>query len=193
VRGFHDAHIFPIGRPDLAKARKLAAGKGGTAVLYTYTGDPAANAQIEVLRTDLARIGIRLDVRQLAFGVLVSAIGDPREPYDMVLLGWQADYPDPFDFINILLDGRHITPQANQDLAQMNVRVFNRRMQAASRLTGDGRAAAYAKLDVDIMRDFTPWIPIANANIREFVSSRVGCFVPHPLFTQMDLAAACLK
>ena len=45
--------------------------------------------------------------------MLNRAVGDPKEPYDIVLNGWFADYPDPVDFINILLDGRNITSQNN--------------------------------------------------------------------------------
>ena len=34
-----------------------------------------------------------------------------------MLIGWFADYPDPVDFINILLDGRNILSQNNVNVA----------------------------------------------------------------------------
>ena len=67
---------------------------------------------------------------------MVNAIGDPTEPYDLVLIGWIADYPDPVDFINILFNGRNIQPQNNNNLALMNIPALNARMEAAERLSG---------------------------------------------------------
>jgi len=66
-------------------------------------------------------------------------------------------------------------------------------MEAAARLTGDGRYAAYARLDAALMRNAAPWVPIANRTAREFVSKRVGCYVAQPVFPQLDLAAVCLR
>ena len=34
----------------------------------------------------------------------------------MFLIGWLADYPDPFDFINVLLDGDNIQEANNNEL-----------------------------------------------------------------------------
>ena len=42
-------------------------------------------------------------------------------------------------------------------------------------------------------RDGAPWAATNVANTREFVSSRVGCYVYQPAYGAMSLAAACLK
>ena len=54
-------------------------------------------------QSNLKAIGITVKVKTLPFSALQPAIGDPNEPYDIVLNGWFADYPDPVDFINVLL------------------------------------------------------------------------------------------
>ena len=92
----------------------------------------------------------------------------------MNLIAWFADYPDPYDFINILLSGKTIAKENNINTAYFDDPVFNRRMEAAALLIGKAREAAYAKLD----RDLTIAAPFAvygNGNIREFVSARIGC------------------
>ena len=71
--------------------------------------------------------------------------------------------------------------------------VFNRRMEAAERLSGGARYAAFGKLDADIMRQAAPWAALYVPTVREFVSSRVGCYVFQPAFALMDLANVCLK
>lgn len=187
--GFHDSRIYPA-RPDLAKARKLMAGRTFTVNLLTSAGSPTAD-QATLIQSELKPIGITVRVKTLPFNTLLQAIG-PNQPYDMVLIGWGADYPDPWDFLNVLLDGHQITNANNQNLALLNDPVFNARLARAARLTGDARYAAYGRLDADVMRTDAPWIPINNPTNRLYVSSRVGCFTYPPPFAGMDLAVACL-
>ena len=111
----------------------------------------------------------------------------------MVGIGWFADYADPADFINVLLDGSRITDDNNVNLARFDDRTFNQRMRDAYLLTGARRYTAYGNLDVSLMRDAAPWVVTNVSNVREFVSNRVGCYVYQPAYGAMSLVAACLK
>lgn len=188
--GYHDVRIYPS-RPNLAKARQLIAGRTFTVDLLTSSGSPTAE-QATVIQSELKQIGITVRVRTFPFTSLLQAIA-PNQPYDMVLIGWGADYPDPWDFLNVLLDGHQISNANNQNLALLNDPAFNAHVGRAARLTGDARYAAYAKLDEEVMRVDSPWIPINNPTNRLYVSSRVGCFTYPPPFSGMDLAVACLR
>jgi len=192
LRGFHDANIYPLSQPDLARAKALMSGQTVDATLYATT-DQIASLQAQVIQAELGKIGITVRIKQYAFGVLVSKIGVTSEPYDMVLIAWIADYADPYDFINILLDGDRITKNNNNNLAQFNDPTFNRRMKQAALLAGPRRYSTYGQLDIDISRDAAPWASTYNNNIREFVSSRVGCYLFQPVLAEIDLAAACIK
>jgi ABC-type oligopeptide transport system substrate-binding subunit len=132
-------------------------------------------------------------IKQYSFGVLNGLTSVTSTPYDMVLTGWIADYADPYDFINVLLDGTNITKSNNPNLAQLNDPTFNRRMEQAALIVGQRRYTTYGKLDVDISRDAAPWASLYNLNIREFLSSRVGCYTFQPVLGEMDLAATCIK
>lgn len=57
----------------------------------------------------------------------------------------------------MLLDGDGIRETNNLDFSYLDCPRFNRAMDAASKLTGDERYAAYAQLDRDLMRDAAPW------------------------------------
>ena len=140
-------------------------------------------------------VGIDVTVKSFPFGVLLGRIGNPRDdPYDMILIGYAADYADPFNFVDLLLNGKRIAPRHNQsNLALFDDPRFNKQMDAAAKLTGDARYAAYAQLDEQIMRQAAPWVPLYNPTVREFVSARVGCYVYPPAFGFMSLAVACLK
>ncbi|NUR75254.1 MAG: hypothetical protein HOQ28_03080 [Thermoleophilia bacterium] len=192
IRGFRNAKIYPLTAPDVARAKSLTGGKTYKVTLYTTTDDTATR-QAEVVQNELAKIGVTVDIKQYAFGVLVSKIGVTSEPYDIVALGWIADYADPFDFINILLSGDKITKANNVNLAQFDDPKFNSEMKHAALLTGSKRFSTYGKLDVDISRVAAPWASLSNANTREFVSTKVGCYTFQPILGAMDLTTACLK
>jgi peptide/nickel transport system substrate-binding protein len=192
LRGFQDAKLYPLNGADVAKAKALMKGRSLALTLYT-TNDPVGQAQAQVIVANLKAIGITVTSKPLPFSTLVTATGDPKEPYDLVLIAWLADYPDPVDFINILLLGSNIPPQNNVNLAVFDDPAFNGRMEAAERLPVPDRYAVFGKLDVDIMRDAAPWAALYNATVREFVSARVGCYIFQQAFAAMDLANACLK
>lgn len=190
--GFRDVHIYPTGTPNVAKAKSLMAGRTLTANLFITT-DPAAANEAQVIKANLAAIGIDVTIKALTFAVLINVVGATDAAYDMVLIGWGADYADPQDFINVTLSAKNITQANNINLAQFTDPAFQARMEAAAKLNGKRRAAAYAALDRDLMRDSAPWAPVANRVSRELVSARVGCYVAQPVFPQLDLAAACLR
>jgi len=93
----------------------------------------------------------------------------------MTIERWGADYADPYDFVNVLLDGAQVTNPQHNNYAYFNVAKFNRQMTSASLLTGPKRGTAYAALDGALMRENPPWAPLVNSNDRIFMSSRVAC------------------
>ena len=61
-------------------------------------------------------------------------------------------------------------------------------------LTSHLCARFFVQLDDDIMTNDPPWAAIRGFNTRDFVSSRIGCYVyPPGLAIGLDYAAACLK
>lgn len=191
IPGHKDVSIYPW-TPNVARAKALMAGRTGKLNLYISSGPPLEE-QAEVIKANLKAIGLDVTVKKLPFGVLVGKIGNSSEPYDMVLIGWFADYADPFDFIDILLNGARITQTNNVNLSLFDDPAFNAQMDKAARLRGAARYAAYARLDERIMREAAPWVPVNNPNAREFVSKRVGCYVYPPPYMAMSLAVTCLK
>ena len=69
------------------------------------------------------------------------------------------DYFDPFDYLNVLFDGSKIQASNNNDYSYFNNAAFNKQLASASQLSGTARAAAYAKLDSELMVDYAPVVP----------------------------------
>jgi ABC-type oligopeptide transport system substrate-binding subunit len=190
IPGYRAVTVFP-NRPNLAKARALMRGRTAKAVLYAGN-DPVSEAQSELIRISLGRIGIDVEVKTYTFGVQITKAGTRGEPFDMNLIGWFADYPDPYDFVNVLLYGKTIAKLNNVNTAYFDDPAFNRRMERAALTTGDARAATYASLDRDLTRA-APFVVYGNSTIREFVSDRIGCPVRSAQAGGLNLTMLCLK
>jgi ABC-type oligopeptide transport system substrate-binding subunit len=190
VPGFREARIYPF-TPDVARARQLMAGRTGKAVLYVDSRPAAVNAAA-IVEANLDAIGIDVEVKVFELSVLGELAGRRGEPFDLVRTGWSADYPDPYDFIDVLLDGRRIQDANNVNVSYFDDPAYNAKMAAAARLSGPARYRVYGALDVDISRNAAPLAVISNPNARQFVSARVGCYVFHPVWG-LALNAVCLR
>ena len=76
--GYEPVTIYP-NRPNLAKARKLMAGRTAKATLYAGN-DPTSRSQAEILRQSLGAIGIDLKVRIFPFAVQLAKAGKRGSP-----------------------------------------------------------------------------------------------------------------
>ena len=92
------------------------------------------------MQENLKAIGIDVEVRQFARAIQFSKEGTKGEPFDIAFEGWQADYPDPYDFLNVLLDGRTIKDANNVNFSYLNDPAVNAKLDAAAATTGSDRA-----------------------------------------------------
>jgi peptide/nickel transport system substrate-binding protein len=189
--GFRDAHIYPLARPNLRRARALAKGntRGGKAVLYTCT-EVFCVAPAQILQQNLKKIGLDVRINKFPLPVLFQKLATPGEPFDIARV-WlvSAAYNDPAAFISIF-DGRSIGEPGSRNFSYFDSPAYNRLIDRASRFSGNSRYRAYADLDVKLARDAAPAIPYANFNELTFVSANAGCIVLNPA---LDLTAVCLK
>jgi peptide/nickel transport system substrate-binding protein len=177
--------IYPLGGADVAAARRWYAKaelKPTKLVLYTWTPPPMVTVA-QVLEYNLKQVGIDLEVKYYEPTIATEKARTPGEPFDIVLLGWAADYADAAALI---------VPLLAQGGVNLNDPQLRRRIDSANRLTGEARRRAWADLDVDLMRNNPPWAPFMHINNRTFVSKSLGCFLDHPLY-RVDLVAVCKK
>ena len=196
--GFSDVGIYPS-QPNLVEARRLAGCTGDTPDTCParsgvfYCADRAPAPQIcDIVRTNLLQIGLTMQVMLFPRAVQFPLTGRRGEPFDMTDEGWVADYADPYDFIDVLLNGKNIHEANNNNYSYFNDPKFIRKMEAAASMTGSKRFQAYGNLDVDLSRNAVPWAARANSNDRVFISGRVGCYMFSPVY-QTNLAAMCVK
>jgi len=182
MRGFRRATLYPLRRPALARARRLAGGhlRGGRAVLYTT---PERTALAVVVKSDLARIGLHVDVTTVSRPVYFDAIQSANPPFDLVITGWISDWPDPGDFLDTL--GQYLPWTRLADSSAL---------AEADRLVGPARYRRFGRLDVDMMRNQALVAPIVNAADQALVAPRIGCVrFQQETPGQIDVGAACMR
>ncbi len=179
--GYRDAAIYPLGGPNLAVARRLAGGGHHRGVLYTCNGAECIE-QAQIVRQNLAAIGIDLEIRVFPYGTVFARLEDPDEPYDISFTGWIGWVPDPSDFAGVYFGIHGSTAFLNG----------TPRVRDAARLTGAPRAAAYAALDRDLAAHEAPFAMAVSAATTDFFSARIGCQAEHPIYG-IDLSALCVR
>ncbi|HYZ79246.1 MAG TPA: ABC transporter substrate-binding protein [Gaiellaceae bacterium] len=192
MRGFKDAKIYPLKGADYRTAKRLAGSSCKDVTLYTATS-PTGQNLAQVFKYNLSQIGCNVNVKSFVGFAIYTAAGTRGEPFDAALVGWNQDYPDPYDFLNILLDGNNIHADNNNNLAYFNNKKVNRLLEAANRLTGPARYKRYGSLDLLISKNYAPWAAYDNRNEREFVSKRTGGYLFQPANASADLNTFFIK
>jgi ABC-type transport system substrate-binding protein len=183
--GFRNWNLYSLRGSRIERARQLAtpgALRDGTATL-AYPNNGWGPSVAQVVQFNLREIGLDTTLVPLDRITHTTRAGNRNtNDYDMLLNGWGEDYPDPYDFINILLQGTSIQPDNNVNLSYFNEAKWNQRMDQASSHFGALRLRAYAALDRDLMKGPAPVAPYINTNARILVSSRVRNHIFHKVY-----------
>ena len=195
--GFKNWALYPLGgvnNNSLTKAKSLAGGneRGGKVVFYAFSSAFGPTVA-QVVQFNLKQIGLDVEIKQFDRVVQHEKVGTRGEPFDISHSGWGADYADPSNFINVLLDGGRIQATNNVNESYFNDPAFNKRMVEANALSGDQRLKTYGELDRDITKNAAPLATYINTNGRYYVSQDVGCFTVDPTHGVINLVAICKK
>ena len=101
-----------------------------------------APLQAQLIQYNLKQIGLDAEIRLLPRAQQFTNAGNLKTAdFDMTIERWGADYADPYDFVNVLLDGNR-SPAQHNNYAYFDVAKFNKQTTAASLLTGPRRGTA---------------------------------------------------
>jgi peptide/nickel transport system substrate-binding protein len=191
--GFRDGDVYPLERADVQRARELARGnlRSGKAVLYT-SDVPVAYAPAQLAKQQLAEIGLDVEVKalplHLASAAYLNRLAVRGEPWDLALVLWTPNLPDPYAYLNLLLDTQFI---GGTNLMGFASRAYDGKLRRAAMMPRSGeRDRAYGELDIRLARDAAPLAALSIINEATLVSRRLGCIVLRPV---LDLTAVCLR
>ncbi|HJR52517.1 MAG TPA: ABC transporter substrate-binding protein [Gemmatimonadota bacterium] len=193
IPGFENADIYPLDKPNLARARALADGNLRSRKAVMYTTDftlPVAAAQLVARQLDA--IGLQVEVRRIPLHIATAAylekLAARGEGWDIALVLWTPNIPDAHAYLNQLLETQIID---DQTLTRFRSGTTSRELRRAARtLQARERSRAYARLDALLVEEYAPLAALNVINEVTFTSDRVGCRVLRPV---LDLAVACLQ
>jgi peptide/nickel transport system substrate-binding protein len=192
--GVFSTKLYPTKAPGpkqvkLAKKLSKTCGVGRNARLNFWHGDTAtAQTVASIISANLRSMGCGKvnSVSTAGFERYVAA-GVKGNSMDIMTAGWVDDYPDGYDFMHILLDGRTITKDNNNDLSYFSNKTFDKKVDAANALSGAARNKAWGKLDQWVMKNYAPWAPYENENVDDYLSPNAGGYVFDGPFGTIDL------
>jgi ABC-type transport system substrate-binding protein/DNA-binding SARP family transcriptional activator len=191
IAGAGDFHVYPVDGPDLTRAKQLAGHIHAAAIMYTPNVPPWIQ-EAQIIRRDLQPLGIDVQVKEFPLNEFFTRISRRGEPFDLAVAGWWFFNTDPTHVIADLFDGRTIRASKNTDLSYFDDPAFDRKLDAAARLSGPKRYRMYDRLALELERDDAPVAAISVNASRDFFSARIGCQVYQPVYG-IDLAALCLR
>jgi peptide/nickel transport system substrate-binding protein len=163
-----------------------------TALVYSTQGCQSCTNRMALLTQELKPLGINVKVKYFERAVQFQEEGVKGTPNDIADEGWLADFPDPYDFLNILLSGDSILPKNGDNFSYFDDKSFNDRMNAAAQKVGSDRANTYGQIATDMKTQQAPWAAWSNQTNYDFFSARVGCQLWEPSYG-MDLASLCIR
>jgi ABC-type transport system substrate-binding protein len=188
VPGYRAGSTYPLAKPDLGAARRLAGLDPRPAVLYWCGGDERQRTLAGIIRSDLARIGIRVRVDQAP---QCPASYDARaHRADLLLvsgLGSQELDPQPLLEQALAADGHYGSALGS---GVWTSRSFRSRLERARLLGGPARARAYAALVAELTRA-APFAVYGSFVWSEYFSPHVGCKLFQGEYGFADLGALC--
>jgi ABC-type transport system substrate-binding protein len=198
VPGWRNVSIY---KQNLTKARSLARGhmKDGKITVYYRSSGTTNPAQAQIVKQDLINLGFsngNINMKPFSGGDIYDAMGKRGTDADMgVSMGWCSDYPDPYDWINILLYGPSIQAENNVNYSYFNSSKWNARMANAAKLVGPKRLKVYGQLDLDIMNKAAPMAIERTYNNRYFFSDHVNPkgLVYQGIYQDWSIPAMALK
>ncbi len=122
--GFQRTKPYPLTGPNYAKAKQLAGSNCKTVNLWTTTTATGVNLG-QVFKYNLSQIGCDVQVKLFQGFQIYTAAGQKGADFDAAIVGWNQDYPDPYDFLDVLLNGNDIHDSNNNNLAYFNVKSIN--------------------------------------------------------------------
>jgi len=170
------AYQFPITAPDnarFANAKALGNNCAGGKNMNYWHSNSSTGVQVATLLTyDWQQLGCSVTDVPLSGYQRYTQAGIKGNSMDLGTFGWSDDYPDGFDWFGILLDGRTIGPNNNNDLAYLNDATLNAKTDHCNSLTGSARVNCWGAEDQWMTANITPWAVENASNFVDYIGPK---------------------
>ncbi|QLB12822.1 cationic peptide transport system substrate-binding protein [Bisgaardia hudsonensis] len=175
-------------------AKKYLANKEITLNIWVFNEEqvynPAPIKMAELIKSDLEKVGVKVNVTNVTRTFLISQIQHKKEDYDLILTGWLAGNLDPDSFMRPILSCGSQTEITN--LSNWCYAPFELAMNQALITTNLRSRARYYNIAQEIVLSKVPIIPLANVKRLLVVNNRVEGLKMSP-FGNVNFSMLSLK
>jgi ABC-type transport system substrate-binding protein len=176
IPGYKPYNVYALKGADVAKAKQV----GGSAIAsaatinFVHTTSAVSTNRAQIAEYNLKQAGFHVTDVPTPATTFYQVVGAKDTTYNFTSNGgWCADYFDPYDYLNVLFDGRTIQANNNVFYTYFNNATWNSQIDKAALLSGAARASAYAKLDQELMVKYAPVVPYVVVTEHFLTAARV--------------------
>jgi peptide/nickel transport system substrate-binding protein/oligopeptide transport system substrate-binding protein len=175
--GYDPELTTPAYDPGAARRELASVDPHGVQVTLWSQRDDGALRVAQSIQQDLAAIGMAVRIKPVDFPALIEAVRYPAQ-VPMFLLGWEADFPDPSNFLTVLL---HSRGQGRNNNSFYGSRAVDALLDLAGAEPAPARRhRLFRKAEARILRD-VPWVPLYHPASVVVRHPRVRGYALHPL------------
>ncbi len=165
---------------DPGRARTLlreAGLEGGFESTLWIRNDDNSLRLAQSIQQDLARIGVQIRLKPVAWGPFLEAVKS-AEKVPMFLLGWEADFPDASNFLEVLLHSKQIGTNNNTNYRNPDV---DRLLDLAARSIDQAERRRLLQEVERVAVSDAPWVFLYHPVTFKIASRRVRDLTLDPL------------
>ncbi len=178
---------------DPQRARRLLVEAGyphGFATTLWARSDETTLRLAQAVQQDLADVNVIIQIKAIAWGPFLEAVRLP-DLVPLFFLGWEADFPDPSNFLEVLLHSKSIGSNNNSNYRNPEIDALLD--EAAHTVDPAARLRLLQTVELRAIDD-APWVFLFHPVTYAIIGARVRDFQLHPLrparFEQVWLADA---
>lgn len=158
-----------IQRQDLAEAKRLMKKSGypdgidpktGKALILHYdvagSNSPDDRARFDWMRKQFAKLGIELNIRSTLYNRFQQKMRQGQA--QLFSWGWNADYPDPENFLFLLYGPNGKAKHGGENAANYNNPKFDQLFAAIKKLPEGKKRRALIQQSIQLVQQDSPWI-----------------------------------
>ncbi|HTH62696.1 MAG TPA: ABC transporter substrate-binding protein [Paraburkholderia sp.] len=181
---------------DPAKAKQLLAAAGfpngfATTIWVRPTGsvlNPNPQAGAELLQADLAKIGVKADVKVVEWGELIKEA--KQGEHDLLFMGWAGDNGDPDNYLTPLFSCNAVTSGIN--FARYCDATLDKLIAGGKATADQGKRAKAYEAAQKIIHDEALWIPLGYPTAAAITRANVSGYRVSP-FGRQNFGAVAVQ
>ncbi|MEM9863609.1 MAG: ABC transporter substrate-binding protein [Myxococcota bacterium] len=183
AEGIEDEHTLNLERARQEMALAGYADGYPEPLSFIITEGDVGRIYGELVQADLARIGVEVRIRQVAFSTYLSETGT-RGRAELFMVGWDMDFPDAANFFEPLFHSDAIADTGSQNRAFYSNPALDAILDQARGVVDRSERRDLYRQASRILIDDAPWGFVFSDTLLEVWQPYVRGYRPHPVWPQ---------